>query len=121
MYLENPSLWQVDFNYEGFKWLDFNDIDNSVIGFARFGHDHREHLVCVFNFTPQVIRNYKMGTPAGVAYREIFNTDGEKFGGSNVLNTGRLEPVHEPFGFAPHHVTFDLPPLGGVVFKPEDA
>ena len=120
MYLDNPSLWQVDFNFDGFKWLDFNDIDHSVIGFARFGHDHREHLVCIFNFTPEVIRNYKMGTPAGVPYREILNSDSEIFGGSNVLNTDCLEPVHEPFGFAPHHVSFDLPPLGGVVFKPEN-
>ncbi len=117
-YLDNPSLWQVDFSYDGFKWLDFNDVDNSVISFARFGFDHGEHLVCVFNFTPQVISNYKMGVPAGGSYEEIFNSDSQTFGGSNVSNSEQLDTIHEPFGFAPYHVKVTLPPLGGIVLKP---
>jgi 1,4-alpha-glucan branching enzyme len=118
MYLDNPSLWQVDFTYDGFQWLDFNDVDNSVIGFARIGLEKGDHLVCVFNFTPQVIYNYKMGVPAGVSYQEIFNTDLHTYGGSNVLNITPLATVHEPFGFAPNHVKLNLPPLGGIVLKP---
>jgi 1,4-alpha-glucan branching enzyme len=118
MYLDNPSLWQVDFTYDGFQWLDFNDVDNSVIGFARIGLEQGDHLVCVFNFTPQVIYNYKMGVPAGVSYQEIFNTDLHTYGGSNVLNITPLATVHEPFGFAPNHVKLNLPPLGGIVLKP---
>jgi len=118
MYNDNPALWQVDFTPDGFQWLDFNDIDNSVIGFARFCFDHRDHLVCVFNFTPQVIYNYKMGVPAGVAYQEIFNSDSQQFGGSGVSNTEPLQTIHEPFGFAPNHVKINLPPLGGIILKP---
>ena len=118
IYLENPSLWEVDFSYDGFRWLDFNDVDNSVIGFARFGFDHRDHVVCVFNFTPQVVSNYKMGVPEGISYQEIFNSDYHSYGGSNVLNINQLDAVHEPFGFAPHHVTLSLPPLGGIILKP---
>jgi len=118
MYLENQSLWQVDFSYDGFRWLDFNDVDNSVIGFARFSLDHRDHVVCIFNFTPQVIYNYKMGVPESVTYQEIFNSDIHSYGGSNVLNINQLTVVDEPFGFAPHHVKLNLPPLGGVVLQP---
>jgi 1,4-alpha-glucan branching enzyme len=118
MYRNHPALWQVDFSHDGFQWLDFNDIDNSVIGFARFGVDHRDHLICVFNFTPQVHYNYKMGVPTGVPYQEIFNSDTERFGGSNVLNVNPLGSIQEPFGFAPYHVTVNLPPLGGIVLKP---
>jgi 1,4-alpha-glucan branching enzyme len=118
MYLDNPSLWQVDFSFDGFRWLDFNDVDNSVIGFARIGFEHDDHLVCVFNFTPQVIYNYKMGVPAGVSYQEIFNSDSHAYGGSNVLNINELDTVHEPFGFAPYHVKLNLPPLGGIILKP---
>jgi len=118
MYRDNPALWQVDFSYDGFQWLDFNDIDNSVIGFARFGVDHRDHLVCVFNFTPQVLYNYKMGVPSGVPYQEIFNSDTDSFGGSNILNVNPLGSILEPFGFAPYHVKLNLPPLGGIVLKP---
>jgi len=118
LYQKNLSLWQDDFSYNGFKWLDFNDVDNSVISFARYGYDHRDHVVCIFNFTPQVITNYKLGVPENVSYEEIFNSDFHAYGGSNVLNINRLEAVDEPFGFAPYHVNLTLPPLGGIILKP---
>jgi 1,4-alpha-glucan branching enzyme len=118
MYHENPALWQIDFSYDGFKWLDFNDVDNSVVGFVRYGSDHRDHLVCIFNFTPQVLSDYRMGVPAGVSYEEMFNSDLHSYGGSNVLNINRFVPVPEPFGFAPYHLRLNLPPLAGIVLKP---
>ncbi len=118
MYNENPAMWQVDFTPDGFQWLDFNDIDNSVVGFARFGFDHRDHLLCIFNFTPQVINNYIMGVPEGGIYLELFNSDDQQFGGSHIVNGEPLQSIHEPFGFVPHHVRLNLPPLGGIVLKP---
>ena len=98
--------------------MDFNDVDNSVIGFARFANDHRDNLVCIVNFTPQVLHNYKMGVPGGIPYQEILNSDDEVFGGSNVINPDRLEPIHEPYGEAPYHITLNLPPLSGIILKP---
>jgi len=98
--------------------MDFNDVDNSVLGFARFGEDHRDHLVCIVNFTPQVMYDYKMGVPGGTPYKELLNSDSGVFGGSNVTNAEYLEPVHEPYGEAPYHITLTLPPLSGVILKP---
>jgi 1,4-alpha-glucan branching enzyme len=118
IYADNPSLWQVDFTQDGFRWMDFNDVDNSVIGFARFGEDHRDHLVCIVNFTPQVMYDYKMGVPGGTHYKELLNSDTGVFGGSNVTNAEYLEPVHEPYGEAPYYITLTLPPLSGVILKP---
>ena len=118
IYADNPSLWQVDFTHDGFRWMDFNDVDNSVIGFARFGEDHRDHLVCIVNFTPQIMYDYKMGVPGGTPYKELLNSDTGVFGGSNVTNAEYLEPVHEPYGEAPYHITLTLPPLSGVILKP---
>ena len=118
IYVDNPSLWQVDFSFDGFRWMDFNDVDNSVVGFARFAQDHRDHLICIVNFTPQVLHNYKMGVPSGTPYREILNSDAEAFGGSNVINPETLEPIHEPYGEAPYHIMLSLPPLSGVILSP---
>jgi 1,4-alpha-glucan branching enzyme len=118
-YVKTPALWQIDFSNEGFEWLDFNDIDNSVVGFARIGFKRHDHLVCVFNFTPQVIHNYKMGVPDDTLYREIFNSDFGDFGGSNITNSKPLKPIKKSFGLAPFHVKLSLPPLGGVILKPD--
>jgi len=118
LYHSNPALWEVDFNHDGFRWLDFQDVDNSIVAFARFAKDRNDHLVCLFNYTPQVHYNYKVGIPAFVSYNEIFCSDYSRFGGSDVANPNIGEPVDEPFAEAPFYVKVTVPPLGGIVLRP---
>ncbi len=118
-YRDNPALWEVDFSDKGFRWLDFQDADNSVIAFARFARDQQDHLVCVLNFTPQTLDDYKIGVPANRPYRVVFNSDASYFGGSNNGAHGSRSPVAEPWGEAPFHLTATVPPLGGIILRPE--
>ena len=39
LYRENPALYQVDFHYSGFEWVDFHDWENSIISFLRRAED----------------------------------------------------------------------------------
>ena len=50
-----------------------------------------EVLVFVVNATPIVRYNYRLGVPNEGFYREIINTDGETYGGSNVGNLGGVQ------------------------------
>ena len=34
-YREHKALWEDDHTYKGFQWLDFKDVNNSIIAFAR--------------------------------------------------------------------------------------
>jgi 1,4-alpha-glucan branching enzyme len=108
----------VDFSHEGFQWLDFKDVDNSIVAFARFAKNRQDHLVCLFNFTPQVLQGYRVGVPEDCQYQEILCSDLECFGGSNVSNPQPRQAVHEPFGEAPFHVKVTVPPLGGIILRP---
>ncbi|OGR07079.1 MAG: 1,4-alpha-glucan branching enzyme [Deltaproteobacteria bacterium RIFOXYD12_FULL_50_9] len=119
LYLANPALWEVDFSHAGFRWMDFKDVDNSIVAYARFAKDPKNHLVCLLNFTPQVHKDYKIGVPEQVKYREIFSSDYTEFGGTNVYNPEPLYPIHEPFGEASQHVLASIPPLGVIILKPE--
>jgi 1,4-alpha-glucan branching enzyme len=118
LYHETNALWEVDFGSEGFRWMDFNDVDNSIISFARFGKDPADHVVCLLNFTPNVIHDYKIGVPEKVNYREVFSTDRKDLGGSNIINPEEKFVFDEPFGQAPFHVLASIPPLGGILLKP---
>src|SRR5437879_11505118 len=33
VYRDEPALWELDFQPEGFQWIDANDADNSVLSF----------------------------------------------------------------------------------------
>ena len=118
-YREQRALWEEDHDYRGFQWLDFKDVNNSIIAFARKAKDPNDHLVCLLNFTPQVHYDYKLGVLEDVAYRQVLCSDSAMFGGSDVDNSGAKMPIHEPFGEAPMHIRVTVPPLGGVIFKPD--
>ncbi len=118
VYKDTASLYEVDFTYEGFKWVDFKDVDNSIIVFSRHGKNSEDHVVCLLNFTPQVLHDYKLGVPTNGSYQEVFCSDAAEFGGSDVKNPDVKEAINEPHGEAPCHIMVSVPPLGGIIFKP---
>jgi 1,4-alpha-glucan branching enzyme len=118
-YVEEPSLWQMDFESGGFRWIDPNDNANSVISFVRFAVDAVDHTVVVVNFTPIPRHGYRIGVPGPGAYREVLNSDASVYGGSNMGNAGRVEAAAEPSHGFDSVLCLTLPPLGFVLLKPE--
>ena len=47
-----PALHEIDFEWQGFEWIDANDSDNSVYSFIRRGKNPNEILIIVLNATP---------------------------------------------------------------------
>ena len=52
--------------------------------------------------------------------QEIFCSDDKKFGGSDVKNPAPKEVIREPFGEAPYHVLVSVPPLAGIILRPQN-
>jgi 1,4-alpha-glucan branching enzyme len=121
VYASERSLYEVDFEPEGFSWIDCHDQENSVISFVRRATDHADFTIVVANFTPVLRRDYRIGVPAGGAYREVLNSDAEVYGGSNSGNGGRLVAIDEASHGYPHAMTLTVPPLGFLLLKPERA
>jgi len=117
LYRTTPALWEIDFSYEGFRWIDFKDVDNSIIAFARLGKNQNDAVICLLNFTPQVLHDYPLGVPGPGRYQQIFCSDAAEFGGSGVSNQEVMEAVNEPFGEAPCHIRICIPPLGGIMVR----
>ncbi len=118
MYTTHCALWEQDFSGEGFSWLDLEDRNNSIISFARFGKDRRDQLVGVFNYTPQVFSDYKIGLPNSCRYQEIFSSDYSRYGGSEGSDKEIYQPTAEPYAQAQYHTRITLPSLSGIVLAP---
>ncbi len=119
LYKSQPALYQMDFSWEGFQWIDFQDIDNSVVTFLRRGKDPNDFVVVAANFTPVPRMGYRVGVPAPGFYREIFNSDSTYYGGSNLGNIGGLPAEEFPWQGQGYSVLLTLPPLGVVYLKRE--
>jgi len=118
MYKQYPALWQDDSNPDGFKWIDADDTQHSVLSFIRYD-DQRQPLVVVINFAGIPHENYKLPMPHAGEWDEVLNTDSEAYGGSGVGNLGQVVAGGRATGGFPSSATVRLPPLGAVVFAPQ--
>jgi 1,4-alpha-glucan branching enzyme len=117
-YKNEPALWQLDDTYDGFDWIDFHDAENSVVSFLRRSREG-DVVVFIVNATPVVRYNYRLGVPETGFYRELINTDGETYGGSNVGNFGGVQSEAREWMAREHSIVIHLPPLATVAFKLE--
>ena len=117
LYRANPALYQVDFHWRGFEWVDFHDADHSVISFIRRAEDAKDWLLFCCNFTPAPHTGYAFGVPEEGHYREVLNTDSEIYGGSNMGNPGGVVSRPVPMHGRKHSIAITLPPLAVVVFR----
>lgn len=117
LYRTEPALAEVDDGYEGFDWVDFRDVENSIIAFLRWSRGRREFVLVICNFTPVPRQHYRVGVPRAGVYDEILNSDSELFGGSNMGNAGVSTATASPSHGHPASLTVTLPPLAVVMFR----
>lgn len=84
-YLENKSLWELDYDRKGFTWIDGGNTEQSIFSFVRNGKKQGDMLLFICNFTPMVYYDFMVGVPYEGEYVEVFNTDEERFGGSGQV------------------------------------
>jgi 1,4-alpha-glucan branching enzyme len=120
LYRQESALYEVDFEPQGFVWIDANDSEDSVISFMRYNRERDEFLVFVCNFTPVPRFNYRIGVPQAGYYAELLNTDAVEYWGSGVGNQGGVSSEEFAWHNYPCSLNLTLPPLATLVLKRRD-
>ncbi len=115
LYREQPALHQVDFEPDGFEWIDCHDSSQSVLSYIRKDRSGQAVVAAVFNFTPVPRTNYRIGVPKSGFYREAINSDAKYYDGSNIGNQGGVKSEPVSWMGRPHSIPIALPPLGALV------
>ena len=108
-YKKNKALHQIDFSWEGFKWIAADDNIQNVIAFKRIDKKGKE-LICVFNLGDKERVDYKIGVEQG-KYRLVFNTDDVKFGGEGRKHKKTVSAKKVPMHGKDFSISLILPPL----------
>jgi 1,4-alpha-glucan branching enzyme len=116
-YQRERSLHEVDFEGAGFRWIDCNDNENSVVSMVRLARDASDFTVIVTNFTPVPRPAYRVGVPESGWYRELLNSDSAIYGGSNMGNAGGIATEAIPAHGFEQSLRLTVPPLGFVLLK----
>jgi 1,4-alpha-glucan branching enzyme len=116
LYRSEPALHALDFDGQGFEWIDCHDAQNSVLVYLR--RTGEDFVVVALNFTPVPRETHRIGVPVAGTYREILNSDASEYAGSGMGNAARtLQTDERPWMHRPYSIELCLPPLAGIVLK----
>ena len=113
-YLKNKAFWEIDYSWEGFKWLVPDDNTNSIIVFMRSDKKGNQILV-VCNFDTRTQEDYKIGVEYIGNYKEIFNSDDKKYGGKGITN-GTVKSTEGEAHGKDHIITLTVPATSTMYF-----
>jgi len=117
LYRNTHALFDLDFQSEGFSWIDCNDADQSVLSYQRRARDGSIVIVAI-NLTPVPRYRYRIGLPLQTDYREAMNSDSQFYGGSNAGNSGMIKAEDISWMGLPYSAEIVLPPLAGIILVP---
>ena len=117
LYKNNSELYEIDYSWEGFRWLTPDDKDNNVVAFER-KNKKGETIVCIANFSPVRREHYRVGVDAG-KYTEIMSSNSPKFGG-NGRHYGTIESYAVRINGFENSIELTLEPNSAVYFKKQD-
>jgi len=116
LYHNSPALYQHEFEWNGFEWVDCHDAEQSVLSYLRKSDD--EYFIVILNYTPMPRENYRIGVPDPGHYKEIFNSDSTYYGGSNMGNgISALQAENKPWMERPYSLSLTIPPLAAIVLQ----
>ncbi|MCL2820735.1 MAG: 1,4-alpha-glucan branching protein GlgB [Oscillospiraceae bacterium] len=115
-YLKTPALWEIDFSWDGFKWISDSDRDQNTIAFIRTDKKGINNISLI-NFSPIKRDDYRIGVPDNGTYTEVFNSDLTEYGGWGHKNRDEIIAEEIPMHGYPYSVTLTAPPLAIVCIK----
>jgi len=119
LYKEEKALYELDFNAQGFEWIDLSDHKNCVISYLRKAINPDDYVAVVANLTPIPQENYRLGMPEDVEYEVIFNSDDKLYFGSDYKKLRNYETQAIERNGRSFSVSLTLPPLSVIVLKPK--
>ena len=118
IYKKYPALYEQDFTYDGFQWINCDDWSHSEVSFIRKPKTPGEkYLMFICNFVPVPHENFLIGVPCNVEYKLVLNSDDKKYGGTGSYVKETLIPQEEECDNMPYCVRYSIPPLSVSVFE----
>ncbi len=116
LYLSETALYQLDYDPDGFEWINNISADETILVFMRKAADDKT-LVIVANFTPVERLDYTIGVPYAGKYKEIFNSDSVEYGGKGITNSSFIASEAVECDGRDNSLKLNVPPLGISVLK----
>ena len=116
VYLDHRAFWSLDNTWDGFSWIDADDMDHNIYSYIRRGDDGSTCL-CVLNLSGQTWQNAEIGVPESGSYDRILDTDMKRYGGGGKRRKKTYKTINGPRHGQPQHIRLNLPPLSAIILE----
>lgn len=117
LYRIQPALYKMDYEPEGFEWINCTYNDENIVIFERKTDKPEETLLFVCNFAPVEHEKFRIGVPFAGKYKEILNSDAKQFGGSGMVNPRVKMSKKEEWDTRKNSIAINLAPMSTAVFS----
>ena len=112
IYAKHKQLWELDTNWDGFRWNTVDDNTNNVFSFTRYDAKGNEILV-ICNFSSQKLKKYKIGVSSDKKYKVLLNSDAKKYGGDGLVNRN-IHSIKSEFNGFDYHIEVNIGSFGSL-------
>lgn len=112
LYLENPALWEKDYDRDGFLWWDCHEEEKCVYVFER--KSKGQEILAVFCFADKEVEAFEIKSSTAKKLVPLLSTEWEKYGGSRKKS---LRALH----FQEGKLRLCLPAFSGMLFEIQDS
>lgn len=113
LYKSSPPLYELQFDPEGFEWVDLNHRAESVVVYKR--KSSTEELLIVLNLTPVVRKDWKIQLKGKSSWKEVFNSNNEQYGGTGDVYNVEIPSTIIQKKDSIVEITVHLPALSAII------
>jgi 1,4-alpha-glucan branching enzyme len=117
LYRKSPALYELQFDPNGFEWVEVNKREEAVIAFKRKGKNPKDDILVVLNMTLLPRHQFSIHVHGNKTWNQLFNSDDKKYGGAGNSNntTIPIYPQDEKGDW--NELLLNLPALSAIVLK----
>ena len=115
LYRNHLALYELQYEKEGFEWVEMNKRSEGVIAYRRKAKDWKNDVVVILNMTPVPRHDFPIHLYGKKQWKEIFNSDEKHFWGVGDLYNSdiQMEPQDEKEEW--YKLNLQLPALSAIV------
>lgn len=117
LYKTQPALWKLDYDSDGFEWINCVEWEKSMVTFLRKSKKQEDTLVVICNFSDVAYEEELVGVPYAGKYKEILNSDAKEYGGTGVVNPRVKIAKKEETDDRPYTIKVKVAPLSVAIYS----
>ncbi len=115
LYQSEKPLYENDYDWESFRWIDPDNADENLFSYIRKGKT--KDIVVILNFSPNAYKGHRFGVLHKGTYQEILNSERDVWGGCHMINEHAVKSETIPYNNMDHSIVLDVAPFGGIMLE----